>query len=168
MTDVSFEFPFHPLQQRDRTLLYPLVPVTLRFGDGNRQTHHALLDSGADRSVLPVDAAEALGIPMDPLPGGHLEGVGGGVASSIAPVDVEVRQGNVSYSDTHWMHVLTEDVGWPLPVLLGREPLFHIFDVEFRLSDPPGTGWFQLRRNHRCPSVYLGEARFAAEDHGSA
>lgn len=151
-------FEFVPVAVGERRMLYPLVEVRLRAPSGEESMFLGLVDSGADHCLLPTRAAEALGIDVADLPAERIGGVGG--PSMVAWTEVEIRltDGRVLYTDRFRAQVLTGSQERGFPVLLGREPLFHLFDVTFQHHHLPGSARVVLRENPRCPADRLGHA----------
>jgi len=119
----------------------PIVRVDVVLRRRDQPLHAtAVIDSGADRTIVPRVLVEAGGVAWDGLPGDtNPDGsprLGRGVGS--APVEMRVCRGRVRWRTTTVCEVfLVADMGPNAPVLLGRSDFFGRFDVTFRWSDTP-------------------------------
>ena len=107
----------------------PSIPITLS-GEGGKYRFIALLDSGADISVVPQEVAELLGLDLS----GKREearGIGGIVPAVQTNINLEVEKGHESYSMNIPVKVLLVSSLEELPVLLGRAGFFDKFVVTF-------------------------------------
>lgn len=126
---------------------YPLLKVDVVIGKGRRsQRVTAMVDSGADRTVVPRLVAEALGVDYNSLkkpvgPDGEvLKGQGADGEFEIRVCRGKVRWRMTKICDEFWV----ADCGM---VLLGRDDFFALFDVMFNWSaanpymviEPAGT-----------------------------
>jgi hypothetical protein len=113
----------------------PLVKVDVVVGNGRRLQATAVLDSGADRTVVPLQIVEALGVEYDMLKM-PIYGNGEPIRGQGADGDFEIRtcRGKVRWRTTT---ICTEfwvaNCGF---VLLGRDDFFKKFDVVFDWSAP--------------------------------
>lgn len=73
------EFPYVRGEGTFGPVYRPNLPVTLSYGTKNFRLGHALVDTGADMTVLPLDIAHYLEIELDDSRTVRIEGAGGGV-----------------------------------------------------------------------------------------
>lgn len=112
----------------------PLVQIVLRLHSGPLLIPEALVDSGADTTVLPAESLEGIASyrSLTPLAGGGARGPGGAF---------EVRRcdGTLAFENTIFARrfAVAEPGALPLPVL-GRDDFFRRFAVSFDwYRDPP-------------------------------
>jgi predicted aspartyl protease len=106
----------------------PTIPVTL-MGPDDSIDIVAILDSGADISVLPLEVGEQLGLDLtkNRSPCG---GIGGEVDTAEDHVRIRVAQGHENYTFDIPVKVVL-DSSSSIPVLLGREGFFEKFEITF-------------------------------------
>jgi predicted aspartyl protease len=97
-----------------------------------------MIDSGADRSILPAEIAEMLGAPWQALQSGegHSRGAGGSFETRVLDATLKWRG---------WLICESVVVAQPgsLPwALLGRSDFFQRFDVRFNWHHNPP--WVQV------------------------
>lgn len=113
----------------------PLVIVTIETGTCIA-TRPAIIDSGADSTIVPIEFLADCGVDFDklakPATGDKSRGAGGEFDARVMPAKVKWRE---------WL--ITEEIHVAGPkslpaVLLGRADFFALFNVRFRWdSDPP-------------------------------
>ena len=111
----------------------PSIPITLSNGSGKYQ-FIALLDSGADISIIPQDVAELLGIDLN----GKKEearGIGGKVPAIQKNISIELGKNHESYTFTIPFKVILNHRDEEIPVFLGRAGFFDKFVVTFNQSE---------------------------------
>lgn len=114
----------------------PSIPVTL-FGSGGRYQFIALLDSGADISVVPREVAELLGLDMSG-PQEEARGIGGKVPAVETKIQVEVGRPHETYTFTIPVKVIltpSAESDQELPILLGRAGFFDEFVITFNQKE---------------------------------
>jgi predicted aspartyl protease len=106
----------------------PTIPVTL-MGPDDSIDIVAILDSGADISVLPLEVGEQLGLDLtkNRSPCG---GIGGEVDTAEDHVRIRPAQGHENYTFDIPVKVVL-DSSSSIPVLLGREGFFEKFEITF-------------------------------------
>ncbi len=135
----SYSYPFTTIIQKDGTvILRPMLTVILRYGSKTFPTE-LLLDSGADYSILRYDTAKyGLNIPVKSLPECKLPLKG----ITSEPQDT-VRCENVSLTFKYGAKEITTEIfaiimideeKQPSRNLLGRDPFFYNFRVDFRMG----------------------------------
>lgn len=108
----------------------PYIPVILT-GPKDSVEVVALLDSGADVSVLPKGVAELLGID---LKGDKEEvvGVGGKAEAVETNVSIVVSGAHEKYAFRIKVKVILDDSDDRFPIILGRDGFFDKFDITFK------------------------------------
>lgn len=106
----------------------PMVPVTITGNSAMRIEFMALLDSGADLSVIPKDVAELLNLDI------HKEtskskGIGGDVNVINTNLLVNISKGHESYNINLPVQIILNNEN--IPVILGRAGFFDEFDILF-------------------------------------
>ncbi len=106
----------------------PTIPLTF-IGPDESIDIITILDSGADISVLPLEAGEQLGLDLSKNRG-PCTGIGGEVDTAEAHVRIRIAQGHENYALEIPVKVLL-DARPNIPVLLGREGFFDRFEITF-------------------------------------
>jgi len=124
---ISFKYKINPQKKGDK-IKTPSIPITL-FGNNSTPIDViALLDSGADLSVIPEGLAKFLNLDLT----GETSictGIGGEVEVKTTLVDIKISHAHESYSFKIPVQViLGED---KIPPLLGRTGFFDKFIVTF-------------------------------------
>ena len=120
------EYPFRKVASKNfGALLKPIIPVTL-IGPDNYLDIFALLDSGADISIIPYSAGEILGLNPDLGTRFELQGMGeGSISYLLCPIRLNMDGFEI-----------TIRIGWALveevPFILGRLDLFEKMGIEFK------------------------------------
>lgn len=126
-----------------RTIYSPIVIVSLLFGQLGLDVQ-AIVDSGADTTVIPAEVAAALGIEWTKLPTGT-KGLGVGGASEMRLVAMTVK-----YKEWKFSGPVTIAEPKHLPVvLLGRTDFFQSFVVRFH--------WFKTPPEFHIDPVSVGK-----------
>ena len=73
------EFPYVKCEGALGSMYRPYLPVTLSYGRKSFPVGHALVDTGADMTILPLDIAHYLEVELDDSRAVRIEGAGGGV-----------------------------------------------------------------------------------------
>ena len=106
----------------------PMIPVSITGPDDSLDTE-ALIDSGADMSVLPLEMAEQLGLNLsrniNPC-----RGIGGETNSAEDSVRIRLTDGRETHAFEMPVKVLL-DARWDIPPLLGRQGFFTEFAITF-------------------------------------
>ena len=115
----------------------PLVNVYLRSGTTDYDTI-ALVDSGATRTIIPLDLAEILSFQYERKPDGSLlkfetEGAGATFYCNFALLQrLVVKKHTTPFCSLNNVHVLVPENKGVLPyVVLGRDYIFNRFDITF-------------------------------------
>lgn len=114
-----------------RTVYSPIIIVSLiRAGIG--LDVQAIVDSGADTTVIPAEVAAAVGIEWAKLPAGA-KGIGVGGSCEMRQVDMTIRYRGWKYSGPV---AIAEPKHLPV-VLLGRTDFFEGFVARFHWFKAP-------------------------------
>lgn len=119
----------------DLEIKSPSIPITLS-GNGGRYEFVALLDSGADVSVISQEIAELLGLDLS----GQKEeanGIGGKVLAIQSKVNLEIKKGHEYYNLILPVKVILSEQNSEvdIPILLGRAVFFDEFIVTFNQKE---------------------------------
>ena len=122
------EFPFRTrLSKTFGEIFVPKIPITLKHASKQWKVS-ALLDSGADFSIIPFNIGEFLGFEMDLSKRTKVEGIGkGSEACIITEVNLNLKEISLPIR-VGW--AMTDDTD---PVL-GRLDVFEKLDIEFQQS----------------------------------
>lgn len=106
----------------------PTIPVTFIDPDESIDIV-AILDSGADISVLPLEVGEQLGLDLtkNRSPCG---GIGGEVDTAEDHIRIRIAQGHENYTFDIPVKVVL-DPNSNIPALIGREGFFEEFEITF-------------------------------------
>jgi predicted aspartyl protease len=123
-------FKYRHIPRTDGTLhRAPCIPVYERDAQGRVLEILALVDSGADTTVVPKKLADALGLQLGEE--SETGGIGGKVKARKATFPFMVRKGREWHTLTIPALVLMDEAV-NIPVLLGRNGFFEQFDITFR------------------------------------
>ena len=116
--------PIHTLKyiKKDK----PFMLVKFRLG-AREFTTPALVDSGADHSIITAELAECLGIPLDRLPRHRITGIGGVIELSSLYLTAEIPGTDIGFEAKAFFG---RDYKGGVN-LLGRKPLFSMRKVRF-------------------------------------
>lgn len=89
---------------------------------------YALLDSGADISVIPKDFAELIGVNMDGK-STKANGLGGEVNVVNSKMDISIKGDRTTYNFNIPVQVVLDES--KIPPILGRDGFFNYFRIEF-------------------------------------
>lgn len=109
------------------TVKTPSIPLLIAGKNDTFQVI-ALLDSGADVSVIPKDMAELLGMNLN-KESHESFGIGGAVNSISTNMSIIVEKGHERYSLNIPVLVILDE--YSFPPLLGRDGFFDYFIVTF-------------------------------------
>ena len=106
----------------------PSIPVTFIGRFQMKIEFMALIDSGADLSVIPEDVAELLDINLEKKRD-KSRGIGGEVEVVNSSVEINIKKGHESYTFAIPVQVIIGKQ--KVPVILGREKFFDEFKITF-------------------------------------
>jgi hypothetical protein len=120
-------FPYLPMASgRGDAALMPLLPMELRFKDGEAVQAHGLLDSGATVNVLPYPLGVRLGAVREAQTTRVLL-VGNLAAQEARALLIHARIGDFATVPLVFASTRAEHV----PLLLGQVNFFDEFDISF-------------------------------------
>lgn len=104
----------------------PMIKVAIKFLSGKKVEPLALIDSGADQTMMNIFYAKELGIDLTNAPVRNMNGIVGGQASYVADVQLDLPE-------------LNEKVTVPacfidspnVNILIGQEGFFDRFRIKF-------------------------------------
>ena len=122
-------FKYKSINRPDGNLVKtPSIPITLIGNSVTKIEFMALIDSGADLSVIPKDVAELLNLDLNKKVE-QSKGIGGEVSVINTNIQINIKRGHEDYTIRMPVQVVLEDN--KTPVLLGREGFFDEFDIIF-------------------------------------
>ena len=124
---MTITFRYKTVKRPDGTQVKtPSIPILL-MGKERFETV-ALLDSGADISVIPLSLAELLGLEINSKKV-IAYGIGGQVDSVDTSVNILIEKGHEKYNFKMPVKVILEK--YDFPILLGRVGFFDKFIISF-------------------------------------
>lgn len=161
MADLTFSWGFQQFELGDGEIIQrPVMEARLtskpETPDERSIDLSFLLDSGADFGMIPRAVAEELGVDIERLPVDRTNSVGGQMDVAVATMRVTLVQQRRQFSFNAPFQIPLRAPGYPVVPLMGREPLFRHFDVQFRLSFTEALGKFTLR----LVTKYHAESRY--------
>jgi hypothetical protein len=131
---MSIIFRYVHIPRADGTLRKaPYIPIYVRNKSGRLIRVVALLDSGADNTVVPKDLALVLGL-KEKETDTETGGIGGKVRVKESTLQLRVKNERERYSLTVPVLVM-QDKSSDVPLLLGRNSFFENFDITFRQNE---------------------------------
>ncbi len=111
----------------------PVIPIRLLGANGNAFDTPALVDSGADFSVIFEEHCEILGIDLKTAEQTDAQGIGGKVKVWNTRVDIEFF-GKGEHKKFHFRIpvMVLQKPAENHPILLGRAGFFDHFEITFR------------------------------------
>ena len=118
-----------------RVRRYPILPVVLTLG-GVQHRVDMLLDSGADYSFLPRGIVQGVfGMHPEDLPSGeNHQGLGGLFRTGVTEGTIRFGTTREPFEETLPFFVSRDASVEPGVAVLGREPFFDRFRVDFRMG----------------------------------
>lgn len=111
---------------------YPLMPCQFKSRRRATRIVDGLLDTGSDGILIPKGMADYLELP---LTGRRIvKGVGGEVPGGTAIVDITLGS-QARFTELRSVEVRVPLESYDGPVLLGRKPVFELYDVFFFEAD---------------------------------
>lgn len=143
----SLSYAFTPFTIKKKTILRPMLPVTIKYSSTEFPTM-LLVDSGADYSILRREVVEdGLNIDISTLKkAGETSGITG--KTKVAIIDAIITFGTLKLQckeKIQFQVSLEPDKDPPLS-LLGRNPFFYSYRIDFRMgyTTDPALGKFVL------------------------
>ena len=129
---MALTFKYKKIKRYDKSQIKtPSIPVTIS-GKGAKYDFIALVDSGADISVIPRSIAELLGLNLKEKME-EASGIGGIVPAIQSRVNLEINKGHEHYSFEIPIKVIMNDTDFP--ILLGRAGFFEKFVITFHQAE---------------------------------
>jgi len=126
-------FKYSKVPRPDGTLRNaPFIPISIRTDSGRYVKMIALVDSGADTTVIPSDLAELMGLNVNSkyeITGG----IGGNVRARKSRMKFGLKGDHESYSLD--VPVLVLEPTSDIPVILGRHGFFEKFHITFKQDE---------------------------------
>lgn len=124
---MTINFKYKSVERPDKSRVKtPSIPIIL--SSKNRIETTALIDSGADVSVVSLGIARILGLELD-KPKTKSFGVGGEVDTIETRMNINIEKGHEHYRLQIPVKVIIGD--YNLPILLGRVGFFENFIISF-------------------------------------
>ena len=120
-------FPYLDVNRGHEVRTLPIVPVRI-YGPAGYRNFVALVDSGAEQSVLSLDLINSLGLPTEDATAVDIVGVGGHTSRGYL-LEVELRLTNHRWKA---VAVFSDVVRSDSPMILGQAGFFEFFNVTFR------------------------------------
>lgn len=129
----SISFPYIGLPIRNPatkillgTIYRPLVPIQIVFYNKSSLLFEALVDSGADKSLFPLDIGTQIGIDFSKIKPNKAKGIGGMIVNTYSsPIQLKIK--NETFET---VADFSAEIDYPL---LGREGFFDLFSkIEFQ------------------------------------
>ncbi len=128
---MSIIFKYVHVPRSDGTLRHaPFIPISVLNRFGKKMEFIALLDSGADTTVVPKDFAEFLGLKEDKV---EIDtgGIGGSAKARKSRLNFKIVGNRERYSLSVPCLVI-QDRNADLPILLGRHGFFEQFHITIK------------------------------------
>jgi len=111
----------------------PMIPIRLKGANGEAFDTMALVDSGADYSVIFSEHAEILGIDLAKLEQTDAMGVGGKVDAWRCKIETEIS-GKAEHRKYRMLlpFLIIQKPAENHPILLGRAGFFEEFEIIFK------------------------------------
>ena len=110
----------------------PVIPIKLIGKNGEQVETNALIDSGADYSVIFQEHAEILGIDIAKLEETTVQGVGGSSKAHLTKIRVQLKgPGEHRVFSFELPFMILPKHGENHPILLGRSVFFGQFEITF-------------------------------------
>ena len=118
------------------TNYYPMIPCTFSWNNKRTPMYDGLLDSGSDGIVVPMELAEWLGLELDHRE--NMEVIGKILKRYVTKANLTIGRGG------RFVKLKNVEVSVPIEaktsmILIGREPIFKLFEITFREGEIGGT-----------------------------
>lgn len=112
----------------------PYIPIYVRDSEGKLYRWVALVDSGADCTVISKDTAEFLGLKEKESEAKSTAGIGGLVKVKNSVLTFQIKDEREKYPLTVPVLVLQEDKA-DIPIILGRNGFFEHFHITIKQNE---------------------------------
>ncbi len=124
---MRFTYPYVPCSTLHGVVKRPYIPVRLE-GRSSSVRYLAVVDSGADRSMIPLQTAQFLGLPFSKRSERRTRGIGGEIGVVQSHVKLTLVQGPNQLSfDRLVVDIPVRNL--VMPLLLGREAFLERFTM---------------------------------------
>ncbi len=131
---MAITFKYAKVPRKDGSLRRaPFIPIYLRDKNEKLLKFIALVDSGADTTVIPKDVAIVLGLKESDKEE-QTGGIGGFVRVKTSRMGFQI----VGEHEKHSLDIpvlILQDPNDDVPILLGRSGFFENFDINFRQNE---------------------------------
>jgi len=128
-------FKYVHVPRKDGTLRRaPYIPIFVNNKEGKLIRLVALIDSGADYSIVPKDLAIFLGLKEHDVGEGKTSGIGGDVNVRGSTLRFAVKGDRENYPLEVPVLIL-QDENLDVPLLLGRNGFFEEFEITFKQNE---------------------------------
>ncbi len=111
----------------------PMIPVSFGANGKNFNTY-CLIDSGADYTILPIEAAKTLELKLSHEDSYRIQGAGGNDFKVYrSPIEIELRIQKQGFRPLHWKSKVHFSEAGTL-TLLGYKGFFEFCDVNLQSS----------------------------------
>lgn len=131
---MAMKFKYVHVPRADGSLHHaPYIPIFARNAQGKLLKIIALIDSGADTTLIPSDLAQILGLTAKDTP---LEtgGIGGSVPVKATQLSFVIQENRERYPLSIPAFIL-QDTQADVPLLLGRHGFFEQFHITFKQDE---------------------------------
>lgn len=131
---MTITFRYVHLRRPDNTLQKaPWIPIFLHDKEGKLIRWYALVDSGADTSVVPKEVADLLGL-VETDSEIETGGIGGKTKVKESKLTFTIKDSRETHQMTIPVLVL-QDPKSKVPLLLGRNGFFEKFHISFKQDE---------------------------------
>lgn len=128
-------FKYHNWKRSDGTLRKaPIIPVYAQSKNGRLLKIFALVDSGADMSLMPKDLALLLGLNEKDTETGTTAGIGGEIEVKKANFSFVIKNEHEKY-DISLVTLVMQNTNLNVPPILGRNGFFEQFHITFKQNE---------------------------------
>lgn len=115
----------------EERIFRPMAPVSFSV-NGKSFNSYCLIDSGADYTILPIEAAKMLNLKLTHDESYQMQGAGGNVFKIYkSPVEIDCRIEKRGYRSVHWKSPLYFSESGSL-TLLGHKGFFEFCNVNLK------------------------------------
>lgn len=124
-------FPYTQFGSKERVQYRPTVPVIFRHGKTRIPIAHAIVDTGADYTLLPLQLANEFGFTFDLKKGELWNGAGGGTFRVYrAPEAIDCVIQKNGFAPLQWKSIVHFTLEQPT-ILLGHRGCLEYFNLSF-------------------------------------
>lgn len=126
------EFSYIKIESDRRGTLRPFLPITLTYRGRELPIGHALVDTGSDLTILPLEIAHLLEIELDDSERTVVSSAGGGQFTAMPcrrPIGFSIER--AGFRAIRWEGIAYFAENEPI-ILLGHQGCLEKFDLTFR------------------------------------